>query len=46
MAKAKRTSPRHDLVACFANALGSTAPVLRQVLPENTRELLLCAPAG
>ncbi|MEV0691283.1 DUF317 domain-containing protein [Streptomyces sp. NPDC050388] len=36
----------HDLVACFANALSSTAPVLRRVLPESTRERLLRAPAG
>ncbi|MFJ6752212.1 DUF317 domain-containing protein [Streptomyces sp. NPDC091266] len=36
----------HDLVAMFANALSSTAPVLRRVLPESTRERLLRAPAS
>ncbi|MGV9963659.1 DUF317 domain-containing protein [Streptomyces olivaceus] len=36
----------HDLVAAFAGALSSTAPVLRRVLPEATRERLLRAPAG
>ncbi|MFI0776221.1 DUF317 domain-containing protein [Streptomyces sp. NPDC021212] len=36
----------HDLVAAFAASLTSTAPVLRRVLPEATRERLLCAPAG
>ncbi|MEU7206744.1 DUF317 domain-containing protein [Streptomyces sp. NPDC045470] len=36
----------HDLVACFATTLSSTAPVLRRVLPESTRERLLRAPAG
>ncbi|MFD8589850.1 DUF317 domain-containing protein [Streptomyces sp. NPDC059637] len=35
----------HDLVAAFASALSSTAPVLRRVLPESTRDRLLCAPA-
>lgn len=35
----------HDLVAAFAAALSSTAPVLRRVLPEATRERLLRAPA-
>ncbi|MFJ4918479.1 DUF317 domain-containing protein [Streptomyces sp. NPDC088725] len=35
-----------DLVACFAHALTSTAPVLRRVLPESTRERLLRAPAS
>ncbi|AJE87460.1 hypothetical protein SLNWT_7084 [Streptomyces albus] len=35
----------HDLVAAFADALSSTAPVLRRVLPEATREHLLRAPA-
>ncbi|OKI09385.1 hypothetical protein A6A06_01345 [Streptomyces sp. CB02923] len=39
-------STPHDLVAGFATALGSTAPVLRRVLPESTRERLLRAPAG
>ncbi|MCA1224366.1 DUF317 domain-containing protein, partial [Streptomyces sp. 8L] len=36
----------HDLVAAFAASLSSTAPVLRRVLPEATRERLLRAPAG
>ncbi|GGL34749.1 hypothetical protein GCM10010095_20110 [Streptomyces anthocyanicus] len=36
----------HDLVAAFAGALSSTAPVLRRVLPEATCERLLRAPAG
>ncbi|MFC5252998.1 DUF317 domain-containing protein [Streptomyces nigrescens] len=36
----------HDLVAVFANGLSSTAPVLRRVLPESTRERLLRAPAS
>ncbi|MET9147166.1 DUF317 domain-containing protein [Streptomyces sp. NPDC004042] len=36
----------HDLVAAFAASLSSTEPVLRRVLPEATRELLLRAPAG
>ncbi|KIZ15883.1 hypothetical protein SNA_21675 [Streptomyces natalensis ATCC 27448] len=36
----------HDLVAVFAGALSSTAPVLRRVLPESTRDRLLRAPAG
>ncbi|MEU9564101.1 DUF317 domain-containing protein [Streptomyces sp. NPDC048161] len=35
----------HDLVAAFAASLSSTAPVLRRVLPEATRERLLRAPA-
>ncbi|MCZ4103554.1 DUF317 domain-containing protein [Streptomyces sp. H39-C1] len=35
----------HDLVASFAASLSSTAPVLRRVLPEATRERLLRAPA-
>lgn len=35
----------HDLVAVFAASLSSTAPVLRRVLPEATRERLLRAPA-
>ncbi|GAB3950051.1 hypothetical protein GCM10028832_02800 [Streptomyces sparsus] len=35
----------HDLVAAFTRSLTSTAPVLRQVLPESTRDRLLCAPA-
>jgi hypothetical protein len=36
----------HDLVAAFAGALSSTAPVLRRVLPESTRDRLLRTPAG
>ncbi|MFI5803493.1 DUF317 domain-containing protein [Streptomyces sp. NPDC051561] len=36
----------HDLVAAFTSSLTSTAPVLRRVLPESTRDRLLCAPAG
>ncbi|MFI2351004.1 DUF317 domain-containing protein [Streptomyces sp. NPDC019443] len=36
----------HDLVAAFAHSLSSTAPVLRRVLPESTRERLLRVPAG
>jgi hypothetical protein len=36
----------HDLVAAFAASVTSTAPVLRRVLPESTRERLLRAPAG
>ncbi|MFP8903886.1 SPDY domain-containing protein [Streptomyces atacamensis] len=39
-------SAPHDLVAVFAGALSSTAPVLRRVLPESTRDRLLRAPAG
>ncbi|MFF0700134.1 DUF317 domain-containing protein [Streptomyces tendae] len=35
----------HDLVAAFAASLSSTAPVLRRVLPEATKERLLRAPA-
>ncbi|MER5795175.1 DUF317 domain-containing protein [Streptomyces sp. NPDC001980] len=35
----------HDLVAAFAASVSSTAPVLRRVLPEATRERLLRAPA-
>ncbi|MGW2590346.1 DUF317 domain-containing protein [Streptomyces sp. NPDC001515] len=35
-----------DLVAAFAASLSSTAPVLRRVLPEVTRERLLRAPAS
>ncbi|MFC9131347.1 DUF317 domain-containing protein [Streptomyces sp. NPDC057099] len=35
----------HDLVAAFAASLSTTAPVLRRVLPEATRERLLRAPA-
>ncbi|MEV6007304.1 DUF317 domain-containing protein [Streptomyces sp. NPDC051976] len=34
-------SAPHDLVAAFAASLSSTAPVLRRVLPEATRERLL-----
>ncbi|MDX3350433.1 DUF317 domain-containing protein [Streptomyces sp. ME02-6979A] len=40
------SSVPHDLVAAFAGTVSSTAPVLRRVLPEATRELLLRAPAG
>lgn len=36
----------HDLVAAFAGALTSTAPVLRRTLPESTRDRLLRAPAS
>ncbi|MGW8453782.1 DUF317 domain-containing protein [Streptomyces niveus] len=36
----------HDFVAAFAASLSSTAPVLRRVLPESTRDRLLRAPAG
>jgi hypothetical protein len=36
----------HDLVAAFAHSLSSTAPVLRRVLPESTRDRLLRAPAS
>lgn len=36
----------NDLVAAFAASLSSTAPVLRRVLPEATRERLLRAPAN
>ncbi|WP_030898551.1 DUF317 domain-containing protein [Streptomyces sp. NRRL F-5126] len=35
-----------DLVAAFADSLSSSAPVLRRVLPESTRDRLLRAPAG
>lgn len=35
-----------DLVAAFASSLSSTAPVLRRVLPESTKDRLLRAPAG
>lgn len=35
----------HDLVAAFAASLSSTAPVLRHVLPESTKDRLLRAPA-
>lgn len=35
----------HGLIAAFAFSLSSTAPVLRRVLPESTRDQLLCAPA-
>ncbi|WP_329457143.1 DUF317 domain-containing protein [Streptomyces sp. NBC_01497] len=35
-----------DLVAVFADSLSSSAPVLRRVLPESTRDRLLRAPAG
>ncbi|XKK63978.1 DUF317 domain-containing protein [Streptomyces sp. ARC32] len=35
----------HDLVAAFADSLSSSAPVLRRVLPESTRDRLLRAPA-
>ncbi|MFD4577477.1 DUF317 domain-containing protein [Streptomyces sp. NPDC058417] len=40
------SSVPHDLVAAFATSLSSTAPVLRRVVPEATRERLLRAPAG
>nr|WP_308405682.1 DUF317 domain-containing protein [Streptomyces tardus] len=40
------SSVPHDLVAAFAAALSSTAPVLRRRLPESTRDRLLRAPAG
>ncbi|MFF7095258.1 DUF317 domain-containing protein [Streptomyces rubradiris] len=36
----------HNLVAAFAASLSSTAPVLRRVLPESTRDRLMCAPAS
>ncbi|MFI6085020.1 DUF317 domain-containing protein [Streptomyces sp. NPDC051217] len=36
----------HGLVAAFACSLSSTAPVLRRVLPESTRDQLLRAPAS
>ncbi len=36
----------HNLVAAFATSLTSTAPVLRRVLPEATKERLLRAPAS
>ncbi|WP_371665442.1 DUF317 domain-containing protein [Streptomyces sp. NBC_01241] len=36
----------HSLVAAFASSLSSTAPVLRRVLPESTRDQLLRAPAS
>ena len=36
----------HDLVTTFAASLSSTAPVLRRVLPESTRDRLLRVPAG
>ncbi|QNA72077.1 DUF317 domain-containing protein [Streptomyces sp. So13.3] len=39
-------SAPHDLVSAFASSLSSTAPVLRRVLPESTRERLLRAPAN
>ncbi|MEV8329144.1 DUF317 domain-containing protein [Streptomyces niveus] len=35
-----------NLVAAFTASLSSTAPVLRRVLPESTRDRLLRAPAG
>ncbi|MFF2939866.1 DUF317 domain-containing protein [Streptomyces niveus] len=35
----------HDLVAAFAASLASSAPVLRRVLPESTKDRLLRAPA-
>lgn len=40
------SSVPHDLVAAFASSLSSTAPVLRRVLPESSRDRLLCAPAS
>ncbi|GAA2507372.1 DUF317 domain-containing protein [Streptomyces gobitricini] len=36
----------HGLVAAFASSLSSTAPVLRRVLPESTRDRLLRVPAS
>jgi hypothetical protein len=39
------SSVPNDLVAVFAGSLSSTAPVLRRVLPEATRDRLLRAPA-
>ncbi|MCX5536552.1 DUF317 domain-containing protein [Streptomyces sp. NBC_00006] len=39
------SSVPHDLVAAFSASLSSSAPVLRRVLPEATRERLLRAPA-
>ncbi|MDT0427878.1 DUF317 domain-containing protein [Streptomyces salyersiae] len=36
----------HRLVAAFASSLSSTAPVLRRVLPESTRDQLMCTPAS
>ncbi|MGW9497464.1 DUF317 domain-containing protein [Streptomyces prasinus] len=39
------SSVPNDLVAAFAGSLSSTAPVLRRVFPETTRERLLRAPA-
>ncbi|MFE4490952.1 DUF317 domain-containing protein [Streptomyces niveus] len=36
----------HDLVAAFTASLSSTAPVLRRLLPESTKDRLLRAPAG
>ncbi|MGZ0200391.1 DUF317 domain-containing protein [Streptomyces sp. RM1] len=36
----------HDLVAAFADSLSSSAPVLRRVLLESTRDRLLRAPAS
>ncbi|WP_432184242.1 DUF317 domain-containing protein [Streptomyces tendae] len=40
------SSVPHDLVAAFADSLSSSAPVLRRVLPESTRDRLLRAPAS
>ncbi|MFV0128627.1 DUF317 domain-containing protein [Streptomyces sp. HMX112] len=36
----------HNLVAAFAASLSSSAPVLRRVLPESTRDRILRAPAS
>ncbi|MFD9603183.1 DUF317 domain-containing protein [Streptomyces sp. NPDC059970] len=36
----------HSLAGAFASSLSSTAPVLRRVLPESTRDRLLRAPAN
>ncbi|MEU9982619.1 DUF317 domain-containing protein [Streptomyces sp. NPDC050856] len=36
----------HDLVATFAGSLSSSAPVVRRMLPESTRDRLLRAPAS
>ncbi|MFJ8701386.1 DUF317 domain-containing protein [Streptomyces ardesiacus] len=40
------SSVPHDLVAAFVDSLSSSAPVLRRVLPESTRDRLLRAPAS
>ncbi|RRQ78049.1 hypothetical protein CQW39_13365 [Streptomyces griseofuscus] len=38
------SSVPHDLVAAFARSVSSTAPVLRRVLPDSTRDQPLRAP--